>query len=155
MAALQALAAFTAVLRGLPVATIAPGHIGLARPAAAADLPAIVLSLADAHEATIGLGNLVQLSEVEATRWASTSGRRVKGQLCVELRFRYDVPVADEAFVDPLPCNCLRSKFDQKLRPLLKHDVAEPYGLVSWGRSMVVAFVRRRNFAGQELSNKN
>ena len=85
MAALQALAAFTTVLRGLPAATIAPSHIGLVRPAAAADLPAIVLSLADAHEATIGLGNLVQLAEVEAARWASTTGRRVKGQLCAEL----------------------------------------------------------------------
>jgi len=85
MAALQALAAFAAVLRGLPVATIAPGHIGLARPGAAGDLPAIVLALSDAHESTIGLGNLVQVSEVEPMRWASASGQRVKGQLGVEL----------------------------------------------------------------------
>lgn len=85
MASLQAVAAFIEVLRELPAATIAPERIGLGRPGAAGELPAIVVSMADAYESTIGLGNVVQLAEVEPANWVATTGRRVRGQLRVEL----------------------------------------------------------------------
>jgi hypothetical protein len=85
MAALQAVAAFIEMLRGLPASTVQAERVGLGRPAGAAELPAIVVSLGLARETGIGLGNLVHLAEVEPGSWAATTGSRVKGELRLEL----------------------------------------------------------------------
>lgn len=85
MASLQAIAAFIDMLTGLPTSVLPAGRVGLARPAAAADLPAVVVSLSDARESVVGLGRLVELAEVAPRTWATTSGTRVRGKLNVEL----------------------------------------------------------------------
>lgn len=85
MVSFRAIEAFIGMLAGLPPAALPAGRIGLARPAGAAALPCIVVSIARARESVVGLGRLVQLEQPEPGRWATTSGSRVRGELQLEL----------------------------------------------------------------------
>lgn len=85
MSALQAVLKLVQTLRGLPSSVIAAERIFLTRPAKAADLPMIAISMAAARESPVGIGRHVDLSETAPEEWATTTGTRAKGELHAEL----------------------------------------------------------------------
>jgi hypothetical protein len=85
LSALQAVSKFIQVLQGIPAAVIIPDHIGLRRPTGTADLPMIAVSIANARESPVGIGQHVALTRIGAEEWATTSGSRCTGELQAEL----------------------------------------------------------------------
>jgi hypothetical protein len=85
VSALQAVLKFVQVLRGLPPGVIAAERIFLQRPARAAELPTIAVSMTAASESPVGIGHHVDLSEIAPDEWATTTGTRAKGELHAEV----------------------------------------------------------------------
>jgi len=85
VSALQAVLKFVQMLRGLPSGVIAADRIFLTRPAKAADLPMIAVSMAAARESPVGIGCHVDLREAAPAEWATTNGTRARGELHAEL----------------------------------------------------------------------
>ena len=85
MSALQAVLKFVQILRGLPPGVIAGERIFMQRPARAAELPMIAVSMTDVRESPVGIGNHVHLGEIAPDEWATTTGTRAMGALHAEV----------------------------------------------------------------------
>lgn len=85
MAAWGALLEVVQVLRLIPAGVVAAGHVGLARPARAADLPAVVVSVGEMKESCIGVGGLASDERADAEHWRGASGTRAAGTVLVEI----------------------------------------------------------------------
>lgn len=73
------------MLRGLPPGVIAGERIFMRRPANAAELPMIAVSMQASRESPVGIGRHVDLSLIAPDEWATTTGTRAKGELHAEL----------------------------------------------------------------------
>ena len=86
MSAWDAVQAAMAVLRQeLPNATIPDSNIGIARPSAAADLPAIAVSADETVESLGGVGRVVSATKVSDDLWSSDTASRSTGTLGLEI----------------------------------------------------------------------
>jgi hypothetical protein len=85
VSAWQAVQSLIELLGAIPPGVVPASHVSARRPAAPADLSAVVVSAAEVTELPAGVGGTVATRRLSATAWSSVTATRSEGQLAIEL----------------------------------------------------------------------